>query len=91
MIIVVSYDVVCEKRRNRIHKILRGYGENVQDSLFECDIDDRLLNSLVKKLAKVVDVTEDDLRIYHLCAACRKKAIMLGKAELSQTDEVIIF
>lgn len=86
MILIVSYDIVSEKRRNRIRKILKGYGENVQDSLFECNIDYCLVDGLVKKIVKVINSAEDDVRIYSLCSACNKKAIMLGKAELSQTD-----
>ena len=35
-IILVSYDIVEDKRRNKIFKKLKGYGEALQYSLFHC-------------------------------------------------------
>ncbi len=90
MILIVSYDITSLKRRNRIHKLLMGYGENVQDSLFECDIDCRLESGLIQKIMKIINPAEDDVRIYRLCSSCNKKAVMLGKAEFSRVDMVIV-
>lgn len=38
MHVVVCYDISENKRRTRIHKILKSYGEWMQFSVFECDL-----------------------------------------------------
>jgi CRISPR-associated protein Cas2 len=38
MYLVVSYDIHDDKRRNRIHKVLKNFGERIQFSVFECDL-----------------------------------------------------
>ncbi|MCS6805410.1 MAG: CRISPR-associated endonuclease Cas2, partial [Blastocatellia bacterium] len=39
MFIVISYDVQEDKRRTRIHKALKSYGQWVQYSVFECELE----------------------------------------------------
>lgn len=38
MYIVVSYDIPEDKRRTKIHSVLKSYGQWMQLSVFECDI-----------------------------------------------------
>jgi CRISPR-associated protein Cas2 len=38
MYIVVSYDMEDDKRRGRIHRILKSFGQWVQYSVFECNL-----------------------------------------------------
>ncbi|BAZ29225.1 hypothetical protein NIES4074_16640 [Cylindrospermum sp. NIES-4074] len=38
MFIVVSYDISEDKRRTKIHSVLKGYGQWMQYSVFECDL-----------------------------------------------------
>lgn len=35
---VVAYDVPSDKRRTRLHKQLKNYGDPVQYSVFECNL-----------------------------------------------------
>ena len=35
---VISYDISENKIRNKVAKILEGYGKRIQYSVFECDI-----------------------------------------------------
>jgi CRISPR-associated protein Cas2 len=81
MLIVVSYDIVSDKRRRRVYKLLEGYGERQQFSVFECDISDKKLTGLRNKLASLIDPDEDSVRIYRLCASCRAAADILGTGE----------
>ena len=39
---VISYDISENKIRNKVAKILEGYGKRIQYSVFECDIDENL-------------------------------------------------
>ncbi|MEX0269390.1 CRISPR-associated endonuclease Cas2, partial [Leptolyngbyaceae cyanobacterium UHCC 1019] len=38
MHLVISYDISEDKRRTKIHKILKSYGQWMQFSVFECDL-----------------------------------------------------
>ncbi len=38
---LVAYDVADQRRRTRLHKLLRSFGEAVQKSVFVCALDDR--------------------------------------------------
>lgn len=67
MLIVICYDVADDRRRNRIARTLEGYGERVQDSVFECHLDAARLRRLKATLRPLVDETADRVRYYRLC------------------------
>lgn len=79
MFIVVSYDISDDKRRTRLHKALKRFGEPVQLSVFECLIDEGKFAEMRKAVAEIV-VEGDDLRYYDLCAQCQRQTITRGKA-----------
>lgn len=90
MLIVVSYDIVSDKRRRRVYKLLEGYGERQQYSVFECIVSDKGLTGLRSKLLSLIDPEEDSVRIYRLCASCRVKADILGMGEELNEPLVIV-
>ena len=69
MFLVVCYDIPDDRRRNRVSKILEGFGERVQWSVFECDVRPEHATKLKEKLAKVLQ-REDTARYYYLCGQC---------------------
>lgn len=79
---VISYDVPNDKRRRQVAKLLEGYGERVQYSVFECDLDDIKTSRLEVQLLGEIDEKEDDIRFYPLNRADIERVRMLGKAEL---------
>lgn len=89
MFYVVSYDIPDDRKRNRISKALLDFGTRVQYSVFECILDNKLLEKMVAKLTKMISA-EDSVRIYALCARCEGVAKVLGKGELSKDEEVFI-
>ncbi len=71
MLILVTYDVntttaAGRKRLSKLAKECSNYGQRVQNSIFECDLDAALLVSVRKKLLNIVNTDEDSLRIYNL-------------------------
>lgn len=79
--LVISYDVTDDKRRTKILKTLEGHGRRVQYSVFECDLRPDVLEKLVRRLEKLIDAGQDDVRIYPLCENCLGKVQMLGRAK----------
>lgn len=79
MFIVVSYDIIDGKRRNKVLNELKNFGSRVQDSVFECDLSKNQIEELRAELQRIIDRKEDNVRYYFLCGACVEKIIVEGK------------
>lgn len=90
---VISYDVVNDKERNKIAKILEAYGKRVQYSVFECVLSKSDYTMLYRKLLNVdIDSQTDSIYLYSICLNCEKKIAAIGlKRECLETkDDAII-
>ena len=79
--VVFAYDIPDDNRRNRVAKILEGYGFRAQKSLFECFLSEERIREAVEDLMKVIDPKEDNLRLYRLCRSCQGKREVYGVAQ----------
>ncbi len=66
------YDVREPKRLARVAKIVKGYGERIQLSIFCCFLNNRQRERLKFELKKEIE-GEDSLIIVDLCNPCVKK------------------
>ena len=71
MMVLVSYDVSTtstsgQKRLRRIAKACRDYGQRVQYSVFEIEVDFAQWTFLKSKLCDLIDPEQDSLRFYYL-------------------------
>lgn len=89
MFVVVSYDISEDKRRTKIHKMLKSYGQWMQYSVFECDITKTDYAKMRSRLAKVIKPEEDSIRFYFLCACCQGKVERIGGEQVR--DNSIFF
>ena len=69
--VLVCYDVnttesAGRRRLRRVAKACEGYGQRVQNSVFECTLSDALMDKLRAKLLDIINRDEDSLRIYFL-------------------------
>jgi CRISPR-associated protein Cas2 len=78
MFVVVAYDITDDKRRVRVMKMLQGYGEHVQESVFECDLEGAVYRKMVQRLKKLISLDRDNVRLYHLCNADIERIQQLG-------------
>jgi CRISPR-associated protein Cas2 len=79
MYLVVSYDIHDDKRRNRIHKVLKNFGERIQFSVFECDLTKEQLLRMQHALNRIIkEDDQDSVRFYHLCDSCQHKIDRIG-------------
>ena len=76
---VIAYDIPDDKRRTKIHKILLGFGEWTQYSLFECFLSRKELVLLRSKLAEHLVDKQDSVRFYPLCANCVERVETVGR------------
>lgn len=83
MHVVVSYDIPEDKRRTKIHSILKSYGQWVQLSVFECrELTDTQYAKLRSRLAKLIKSDTDSVRFYFLCGCCQGKVERIGGEQL---------
>jgi CRISPR-associated protein Cas2 len=89
MYIVISYDISEDKRRTKVHNILKSYGQWVQYSIFECDLTESQYAKLRSRLNKLIKSETDSIRFYFLCACCQKKVERIGGDPVR--DDTIFF
>lgn len=78
MYVLITYDVATsteggEKRLRKVAKACLDYGQRVQNSVFECELDPAQFTELKARLLRIVDLEHDSLRFYHLGNQWRKR------------------
>uniref|UniRef100_A0A7C3SMD5 CRISPR-associated endoribonuclease Cas2 n=1 Tax=Dictyoglomus turgidum TaxID=513050 RepID=A0A7C3SMD5_9BACT len=89
MFIMVSYDIKDDVIRRRVQKIMEGFGERVQYSVFECLLTDSQYKTMKDKLQGIID-SSDSVRFYMLCDSCRKKIEYSGYNKILDDDQYFI-
>lgn len=83
MMILVSYDVSTssasgERRLRRLAKACRDYGQRVQYSVFEIEVDYAQWTFLKNRLCELIDPEQDSLRFYYLGRNWQNKVEHVG-------------
>ena len=91
MIILVTYDIVKNKNRIKLRKFLLDYGYPVQKSVFELMLDWDKLERLKREIQKYVKDSQDSVRFYQVCDACRQNVKVLGQGERFLNDEYAVY
>ena len=83
MLMLVAYDVSTESAagRRRLRRVARAcldYGQRVQNSVFECEVDPAQWAALRARLIGEIDATADSLRFYRLGAEGRSRIEHVG-------------
>lgn len=91
MFYLVTYDISDDQRRTKVAKILEDYGDRVQYSVFEMELEyTDQLTDLCQRLEQVIDRQEDGVRVYFLCQGCRAKIAILGQGQVYRDEDVYI-
>jgi CRISPR-associated protein Cas2 len=83
MFFVISYDIVDDKRRMQMLKLLKGYGTHVQYSVFECDLTAPQFARLRHAMQQAIDPMVDSVRCYVLDATAVQQIQVLGIGRVS--------
>ncbi len=78
MLVLISYDVATDSvngktRLRRIAKYCSDYGQRVQYSVFECEVDPAQWVALRQKLLATMDESADSLRFYFLGSSWHRR------------------
>ncbi len=88
--VVVSYDIKNDRRRNKVCKTLKDYGEHIQYSVFECLLRPGELEAMTKRVTALVDIEQDNVRIYLLCGNCRGRTRVIGQGKVTEDPDVFV-
>ncbi len=94
MLVLITYDVntMDAAGRRRLRKIAKqcvNYGQRVQNSVFECNLDAAQCRALQHALLKLMDKKKDSLRFYYLGNNYKNKVEHFGIKESYDTEDYL--
>lgn len=84
MMILVTYDVETitiqgQKRLRKVAKACVNYGQRVQNSVFECVLDESQFTLLKHEIEGIIDQDTDSVRFYIMGNNWNRKVVPIGK------------
>lgn len=95
MLVLITYDVNTETNagKTRLRKVAKqcvNYGRRVQNSVFECILDQAQCVMLKSLLQDLIDPKVDSLRFYYLGNSYKTKVEHFGVDRGTAADEMLI-
>jgi CRISPR-associated protein Cas2 len=95
MMVLVTYDVNTvevggARRLRRIAKVCQNYGQRVQNSVFEIEVDPAQWTALKNKLEEIVNVKLDSLRYYYLGSSWQRRVEHVGAKPSTDLNGTLI-
>lgn len=96
MVILVTYDVSTQdetsaKRLRQVARQCRNYGQRVQYSVFEIEVDPAQWTMLKAKLEGIINPETDSLRYYYLGKNWQHKVEHIGAKPVLDLNDVLLF
>lgn len=96
MLVLITYDVNTEtaagrKRLRKVAKQCVNYGQRVQNSVFECQLDSTQYRQVKAILETIIDKDADSLRFYNLGDKYKSKVEHMGINPGFDVTESLIF
>lgn len=95
MLVLITYDVntgtaAGRKRLRNVAKQCTNYGRRVQNSVFECILDNAQCLTLKTILTDIIDESVDSLRFYYLGNKYKTKVEHIGVERGIAADDTLI-
>ena len=95
MLVLITYDVNTQTvaGRTRLRKVAKectNYGQRVQNSVFECQMDAAKCRQVKDILEKIIDKETDSLRFYYLGEKYKNKVEHVGAKEVFDVMDTLI-
>jgi len=96
MLMLITYDVSTispagRKRLRRVAKACLDFGQRVQNSVFECEVDPAQWAALRGRLVSEIKVEEDSLRFYRLGADGNRRVEHIGAKPATDFEGPLLF
>ncbi|MFN5081578.1 CRISPR-associated endonuclease Cas2 [Brevundimonas sp.] len=79
------------RRLRRVARACLDYGQRVQNSVFECEVDPAQWTALRERLIKEIDAAKDSLRFYRLGSDGHRRVEHIGAKPTLDLDGPLIF
>ena len=95
MYVLITYDVATSteggtRRLRQVAKACLDYGQRVQNSVFECQLDPAQMVALRARLEKIINTEHDSLRYYHLGNNWERRVTHVGAKSSYNVDGPLI-
>lgn len=87
---VSTVDAAGRKRLRKVAKECVNYGQRVQNSVFEVDVDYGTFLKLKDRLMKIIDEEQDSLRFYYLGNNWKRRVEHIGAKETYDPEGSLI-
>ncbi|MBS0562054.1 MAG: CRISPR-associated endonuclease Cas2 [Proteobacteria bacterium] len=96
MLVLITYDVSTQdaagrRRLRRVGRACLDYGQRVQNSVFECEVDPAQWAALRARLLTEIDAEHDSLRFYRLGAEGRRRVEHVGAKPTPDLEGPLVF
>lgn len=96
MLLLITYDVSTQdkdgqKRLSKVARLCSRYGQRVQSSVFECNIDYQTSLTLKNNLIEIIDKNTDSLRFYNLGNNYKTRVEHIGAKKKLDFEDSLIF
>jgi CRISPR-associated protein Cas2 len=96
MMVLITYDVSTEsdggkRRLRRVARACKDFGQRVQYSVFECDVEPAQWVALRARLLGEIDPAADSLRFYQLGANWKPRVEHIGAKPALDLDGPLVF
>lgn len=85
-IFIVTYDISDPNRLRRVYKLMLGWGDHIQLSVFHCELNPRELIELRAELSRIIHHTEDQVLLIDVCAVDTKTPDTITHVGRAYTD-----
>lgn len=85
--VLIIYDIIDNKKRLKLSKLLLGYGFRIQKSAFEAVITKKKYKELLERLPSYASM-EDSIRVYKIIG--KGQAVSFGKKTDNETEDIIV-
>ncbi len=84
MLVLITYDVNTQttqgkRRLSKVAKVCTNYGRRVQNSVFECIVDNTQLAMIKHQIERIINPEEDSVRYYMLGNQFHNRIDHIGK------------
>lgn len=90
MLVMISYDVVDDKKRLKLMKFLKDYGDRVQKSVFECNLSANAYERVKDGVEVIINKRKDRVRYYRICKGCVDRVEVSGWGEVTEEEDFIL-
>ena len=96
MLLLITYDVntttaAGRKRLRNVAKCCIAHGQRVQNSVFECQVDEAQSVLLKGELKELIDEKSDSIRFYNLRNNYQKKILHIGSKKGYDPNDTMIW